>query len=404
MITAERGEGMLTRHGLEEYVADCVILLDQRVNEQISTRRMRIVKYRGSVHGTNEYPFLIGKDGLCVMPVTTLGLDHPASQQRISSGIPALDRMLGGKGFYRGSSILVSGTAGTGKTSIAAAFVDAACRRGERAFYFAFEESRDQIVRNMRSIGLDLEPWAAAGLLTFHAARPTLYGLEMHLLSAHEQIASSRPQVVVFDPITNLMAVGTEGETKSMLTRLIDFLKSSQVTAVFTSLTGGGGAEAQTDVGVSSLMDAWLLLRNLETGGERNRVLHLLKSRGMAHSNQVREFILSNNGIDLVPVYSGPSTVLTGSARLTQDAREKAEARVRQQAIASRQREIERARHATEAQIIALRAELEGKVEELQQQIDQEKLADADLIRDREDQTARRTSQGNGRPGRKLPA
>ncbi|MDB6123894.1 MAG: circadian clock protein KaiC [Pedosphaera sp.] len=373
IITAERGDGLLTRHGLEEYVADCVILLDHRVNEQLSTRRLRVVKYRGSVHGTNEYPFLISKDGFSVLPVTSMGLDHPASSERISSGVERLDTMLGGKGFFRGSSILVSGTAGTGKSSIAAAFVDAAARRGERSLYFAFEESQNQILRNMKSISLDLEPWVRKGLLQFHASRPSLCGLEMHLLTIYDAVRKFKPRVVVMDPVTNLISVGTEIEVRSMLTRLIDFFKTEQVTALFPSLTTGDNT-SQSEVAIASLMDVWVLLRNIESGGERNRGLYILKARGMEHSNQIREVLLSNNGIGLVDVYAGPSTVLTGSARIEQEGREKAEIDRRKAQMDRRQREIERERGVTEAQVAVLKAGLEAKIEALNQEITDETL------------------------------
>jgi circadian clock protein KaiC len=396
IITAERGEGALTRHGLEEYVADCVILLDHRVEEQLSTRRLRIVKYRGSVHGTNEYPFLISSQGISILPITSLGLEHIASSQRVPSGIPRLDAMLRGKGYYRGSSILLSGTAGTGKSSVAAAFVDAAARRGERALYFAFEESQSQILRNMRSIGLNLEPWVRTGRLQFHAARPNLYGLEMHLLTVHDCINRFKPRVVVIDPVTNLISAGKQLEVKSMLARLIDFLKTQQITGLFTSLTSGEAAEQQSEVGISSLMDTWLLLRNLETSGERNRALYILKSRGMAHSNQVREFVLSGKGINLTDVYVGPGSVLTGSARLAQEARDRAEAQTRQQTIARRRREIERERLAVEAQITALRTSLEAKVDELNQQIGLDKLVETNLAQDQEEMSLRRMADANG--------
>lgn len=372
IITAERGEGTLTRHGLEEYVADCVILLDHRVNEQLSTRRLRVVKYRGSVHGTNEYPFLISKDGFSVLPVTSMGLDHPASSERVSSGVERLDTMLGGKGYFRGSSILVSGTAGTGKTSIAVAFVDAACRRGERALYFAFDESQNQIVRNMSSIGLNLDPWVKKGLLQFHATRPSLYGLEMHLLTIYDAVKKFKPRVVVMDPVTNLISVGTEIEVRSMLTRLIDFFKTEQVTALFPSLITGD--TSQSEIAIASLMDVSILLRNIESGGERNRGLYILKSRGMEHSNQIREVLLTNHGIGLVDVYAGPTAVLTGSARIEQVGLEKAEADRRKAQVDRRQREIERERGVTDAQIAVLKAGLEAKIEELNQNISEETL------------------------------
>jgi circadian clock protein KaiC len=317
VITGERGKESLTRYGLEEYVADCVILLDNRVRDQISTRRLRIVKYRGSVHGTNEYPFLITDSGFSVLPITSILLEHKASSQRISSGVKDLDDMMRGGGFYRGSSILVTGTAGTGKSSLSAAFLHAACARGERALLFAYEESPSQIIRNMRSIGIDLERWIKKGLLTIHASRPTLGGLEEHLVQMHRIIVEFKPAVVVVDPISNLTLVRKDDEVKPMLMRLIDHLKVRNITAMFTSLIDAASAVAEdSEVGVSSLMDTWLLLRNEEGNGERSRALVLLKSRGMAHSNQVREFVLSDKGIRLVEIHVKDGRVITGRARI----------------------------------------------------------------------------------------
>ena len=358
VVTAERGDGTLTRHGLEEYVSDCVILLDNRISNQFATRRVRVVKYRGSRHGTDEYPFLIGARGISVMPITSLGLTHGASSERIGTGVPRLDAMLGGKGYYRGSSILVSGTAGTGKTSLSAHLVEATCRRGERCLIFLFEESPSQLLRNMRSIGIDLEPWMRKGLLQLHAARPTLYGLESHLVTMHKVTEEFKPSVVVMDPVTNLSSGGTITEAKSLLTRLIDFFKMQQITALFTSLTLGDTLLESKAVSVSSLMDSWLLLRDVQDGAEHNRLLHLLKSRGMAHSNQCREFLLTDRGVELREVYTGPSGVLlTGSARATLEAQEKAEALVRELGTDGKKRDLERKEHAMEAQIAVLRAE-----------------------------------------------
>ena len=299
VVTAERGNGTMTRFGLEEYVADCVITLDHRVNDQVSTRRLRIVKYRGTLHGTNEYPFLIGKDGISVLPITSLALEHEASQERISTGIQELDEMLENKGFYRGSTILISGTAGSGKTSLAASFVGAACRRGERCLYFAFEESMSQITRNMRSIGMDLEPHVKKGLLQFHATRPTMYGLEMHLVNMHDLISHYKPDIVVMDPITDFTSVGSQAEVKAAVTRIIDFLKANQITALFTTITSEDESADQSLAGISSLIDAWISLRNIENNGERHRGLFILKSRGMSHSNQIRSFLLTNHGIKI---------------------------------------------------------------------------------------------------------
>ena len=373
LITCERGDGKLTRYGLEEYVADCVILLDNRVENQISTRRMRIVKYRGTSHGTNEYPFLIDEKGFSVVPITSLGLSHPAPTEYISSGIARLDTMLDGKGFYRGSSILVSGTAGTGKSTIGAHFVESACARGERALFFAFEESQDQIVRNMRSIGIDLEKFVKKGLLKFQNARPSTWGLELHLAMIHNMISEFSPSVVMVDPITNFLAIGDRIETKQMLTRLIDFLKARQITAMFTSLTSGGDDLEDSEVDVSSLMDAWLLVKNIECNGERNRGLYILKARGVAHSNQIREFLLTDHGIQLVDAYVGSEGVLMGSARSSQVAREKAAEVDRKLVMERKQRELRRKQELYEAQLIALKSQYETERDTILRELEEEK-------------------------------
>jgi circadian clock protein KaiC len=382
VITAERGEDTLTRHGMEEYVSDCVILLDHRINEQISTRRLRIVKYRGSTHGTNEYPFLIDEDGISVLPVTSLGLEHKVSSERISSGIPRLDSMLGG-GYFRGSSVLVSGTAGTGKSSISAHFANAACSRGERCLYLASEEGPAQIVRNMRSIGIDLAPWVKKRLLRFDATRPTFHGLEMHLLRIHKLVEQFKPRAVIIDPITNYISLGANLEVKSMMTRLIDFLKTKQITAAFTSLTRGGDFLEQTTIGISSLMDTWLLLRDIETNGERNRGMYVIKSRGMAHSNQIREFLLTNRGAELLDVYVDADGVVTGTARLAQSAKEKAANWLRHQDVARRRREIERKRKILDAQIAGLRAEFEADKEDFEKTMAEARAAEKELAETR---------------------
>ncbi|ACM21911.1 circadian clock kinase KaiC [Geotalea daltonii FRC-32] len=382
IVTGEQGERTLTRYGLEEYVADCVIFLNHTVVEQVATRRLRIIKYRGSSHGTNEYPFLIDEQGFSVMPITSLGLDHRASTERVSTGIPRLDTMLGGKGYYRGSSILVTGTAGTGKSSMAAHFVNAACRRGERCLYFAFEESQSQILRNMRSIGLDLEQWVEKGLLRFHTTRPTIYGLEMHLVTMHKAVEGFSPAIVVIDPISNLVTTATESEVKSMLCRLVDYLKLKQITAFCTDLTTTSASLERTEVGISSLMDAWLLLQNIESSGERNRGLYILKARGIAHSNQVREFLLTDQGVNLRDVYVGQGGVLTGAARIAQEAKDRASAIDRRQETERKQRELERRKKIVEAQIASLQEEFEIEQEELQRIVTHEKLNDEALMRE----------------------
>ena len=365
IITGERGESSLTRQGLEEYVSDCVILLDHRIINQISTRRLRIVKYRGSVHGTNEYPFLIDEEGISVLPVTSLKLNKSVSSKSISSGITTLDSMLSKGGFYRGSSVLVSGTAGTGKTSISASFANETCNRGETCLFFAFEESPQQIIRNMSSIGIDLQQHVDSGLLHFYASRPTLYGLEMHLVAIHKAIRKLKPQVVVLDPITNLVTVGTVSEVKAMLVRLIDFLQEAQITVMFTALTLNTVINEQTDEGVSSLVDAWLLIKDIELNGERNRGLYIMKSRGMQHSNQVREFVITNDGLDLVDVYLGPDGVLTGSAREAQILQEETGLVLHTHAISRKDRELLRKRKVLESKIDSLKTEFESTEEEL---------------------------------------
>ena len=397
VITGERGESTLSRHGLEEYVSDCVIVLDHRVTEQLSTRRLRIVKYRGTVHGTNEYPFLIDEDGISVLPITSLGLRHEASEERLSTGVPRLDAMLGGAGFYRGSSVLISGTAGTGKTSLAAHFAEAACRRDERCLYFAFEESESQLVRNMRSIGLDLMPRLKKGVLRLHATRPTAYGLETHLAALHKLVSEFEPRVVIVDPVTNFLKAGTQAEADGMLMRLIDFLKARQTTALFTSLTYGGGVQEQSEAGISSLMDTWLLLRDIELGGERNRAMYVLKSRGMAHSNQIREFLLTDHGVELRDVYVGPEGVLTGSMRVAQEAREQAAALSRQEEIERRQRDLERKRRALDAGITIQRARFAAEEEELKVLIAQEQAAAGRLAEGRQQLARSRKADGPAR-------
>lgn len=393
VITAERGDGTLTRQGLEEYVSDCVILLDHRVNDQTSTRRLRIVKYRGTSHGTNEYPFLIDAAGFSVLPLTSLGLEHEAANERVSTGIARLDEMLGG-GPYRGTSVLLSGTAGTGKSSIAAHFAEASCRRGERCLYYSFEESQSQILRNMRSIGLELAPWIERGLLTFVSTRPTFYGLEMHLAAMHKHIREYDPKLVVVDPMSNFISAGTVHEAQAMLLRLVDFLKARQTTALFLSLTSGGGALEATEQNISSLIDTWVLLRDIELGGERNRGLHVLKCRGTAHSNQVREFVLTSHGVDLRDVYVGPEGVLTGSMRLAQEARERAAAEARSQRIAGKRRELERKRRVLEAQVAALQTEFSTEEAELELLIAAEEQASQRIVDDRGDMARSRQVKG----------
>jgi len=379
VITAEKGEKTLTRHGLEEYVSDCVILLDHRVREQISTRRLRIVKYRGTSHGADEYPFLIDDRGISVLPVTSLEMQHQVTNERVPTGIADLDEMLGGKGFYKGSSVLISGTAGSGKTTMAATFVDAACRRGENCLFIGFEESVSQVSRNMRSVGLDLNQWVEKGLLVHEAWRPSQYGIEMHLLRIHKIVEAVKPQHVIIDPITNLITGSAPKEVYSMLIRLMDYLKGRQITSIFTNLTVKSEELEQTDIGISSLTDTWILCRDMELNGERNRCVYILKSRGMAHSNQVREFVMSHEGIRLVPPYIGSGRVLTGSSRAAQEAKERADALVRSQEIDQMQEALERKRNTLEAQIKVMKMDFAAEELELERIIRQQQSREKQL-------------------------
>jgi circadian clock protein KaiC len=390
VVTAERGDGNLTRYGLEEYVSDCVIFLDHRVNEQVSTRRMRIVKYRGTSHGGDEYPFLIDERGFSVLPSTSMRLDHKVSIKRLPSGVPDLDNMLEGEGFYKGSSILVSGTAGSGKSSLGASFAEQSCIDGRKTLYIAFEESPLQAARNMRSIGIHLEKHLRKDILKFEAWRPTQSGLEMHLLRIHKLVEEFEPEVVIIDPVSNLM-MGNLHEVHSMLMRLVDFLKTKQITALFTSLTQGSQRDfEQTEVGISSLIDTWILVRDVELSGERNRCIYILKSRGMDHSNQVREFVISSKGIRLLPVYIGDGVVLTGSARLAQEAREKDDALVQRQTAEEQALSRARRRKAIEAQIASLRLDLTDVAAESARFASEELKREQRLTQDRLDRSALR--------------
>ncbi|MGB9927416.1 MAG: circadian clock protein KaiC [Methanosarcina sp.] len=384
IVTGERGEASLTRYGLEEYVADCVILLDNRMEEQIATRRLRIVKYRGSKHGTNEYPFIIEEDGISVLPITSVGLEHEASTERVPSGIGRLDVMLGAQGYYRGSTILISGTAGTGKTSFSAQFCRAACERGEKCLYFAFEESPSQIIRNMRSIGIDLQQYIDSGLLEINAFRPMIYGLEMHLISMRRSIDKFQPAAVIIDPISNLTNVGTQIDVKLTLTRLIDYLKLKNITAMCTSLVEHETIEGMNAQGISSLMDTWINLRFFENNSERNRGLTVIKARGMGHSNQVREYLITDHGVKIQDVYLGPSGgLLMGSSRAVQEANEIAKAADQRQNVERKKRELESKLKSLDAQISVLRSEAEAEQEELDRLTSEDELRNKAFINGR---------------------
>jgi len=357
LLTGESQGGALTRYGIEEFLSDGVIRLDHRSEEQIATRRLRVAKLRGSGHGTNEYPFTISDTGVSVLPITELGLEYPVSNERVSTGVTRLDTMLDGAGFFRGASVLVSGTSGTGKTSLAMAFVAAACARGERALYFAFEEAPSQIVRNAQSIGLDLTTHSASGLLRFEAQRATAVGLDTHLLRMIQCIVEFQPHVVVIDPVSNLTGAALDRDVKFALTRLVDHLKTKLITILCTDLTRERENVDTTSVELSSLMDTWILLRTIESQGERNRGLFVLKSRGMSHSNQIREFVIRSNGLDLVDVYTGTSGVLTGTARIALEARERFEHNARERKLAHLRSDLENTQRDFEAQRVKLEQE-----------------------------------------------
>ena len=395
IVTAAEGHGG-TRHRLEEYIADCVVRLDHRVDLQMSTRTLRVVKYRGSAHGTNEYPFLIDQSGIRVLPITSIGLDHDVSSERVPTGVPRLDTMLGGMGFYRGTTIMISGTPGSGKSSLAAHYIDAACQRGERVVAFPHEEAPRQIIRNMQSIGIDLERWESQGLLRFVAARPSTYGLEMHLAIMLGAIAEFDPQSVLIDPISNLIRAGREREAHMMVVRLIDTLKTKGITTILTHPTLDLPAVDHTDLAVSSIIDTWIFVQNSQAGGERNRTLYVLKSRGMAHSNQVREFVITDRGITLIDVYTGPDGVLTGTARASREAEEEAAKRVRQQKTDRERRRIAHRRTAVKAQIAALQAELDADELDSSQLIGEAEAVEGQRSLHR-DELARRRSADVGR-------
>ena len=391
VITGERTEETLIRHGMEEYLSDCVVLLDHRVVDEVATRRLRILKYRGSTHGRNEYPFLIGPDGLEVLPITSLGLNQQVSSDRLTTGIAGLDEMLGGQGVYRASSILVSGTSGTGKTTIAASFASAACQRGEKVLFFSFEESESEILRNMASVSLDLAGWVERGLLHFHCQRPTTLGLEDHLATMRRKVDQIAPTLVVIDPVSSLSRGTSQLDVSAMLMRQIYYLKSAGITAVMTSLTEGGDDLEHTELNISSLVDTWLLTITMPSSGERNRGLYVLKSRGMAHSNQIREFLLSSEGVGLVPVYVGPDGVLTGSARAAAEAAQAATEQGWARESAELTEALELRRRAVETEVASLWADFEAEENRSQRRIQAGKKGEEALRLSRLEQGRQRT-------------
>ena len=397
IVTGERGEGTLTRHGLEEYVSDCVVLLDHRVHDQISTRRLRVVKYRGSHHGPDEYPFLIDRNGFSVLPVSSMGLDHDVRDERVSTGVEELDRMLDG-GAFRGSSVLISGTPGSGKTTLGARFLEAGCERGERGMLFAFEESRAQIARNMRSVGIDVQRWVDAGRLRIVSARPAAHGLETHLARLYQAVEEFGPANVVIDPLSALN--GEDFQLKAMLSRLIDHFKARQTTAVMTTLIRGE-FDDRAGLGISSVIDTWVDVSNLELDGERNRGINILKSRGMAHSSQVREFQITSQGLNIRDVYAGERGVLMGSARRSQEARDRAQAISRGEELEAKRQQLKSRRSTREAQIAALHDQLEAETQQLSSEIEAGERLERQLEQDRTALASARSGTGGSlRTGR----
>jgi circadian clock protein KaiC len=305
IVTGETGQnGSYTRHGLEEYISDCIILLDNRIRDEMATRRVRVIKYRGSSHGTSEYPFVIDNEGLSVIPITSAGLAQPGTDKKVSTGIPSLDKLFKSKGYTRGSTILASGTAGSGKTSFAGAFALESCKRGERCLYFSYEESSGQLIQNLLSIGIDLAPWVEKGLLKIVSLRPSFLGLELHLLNVYKLVDSFKPKAVVVDPLTSLVGEGEYREVSSMITRMIDLFKSRSITTFFTSLVSATfQSNTSGEIGVSSLIDTWIVVRVVEDneGRKRTREVFIVKSRGSNHDSDVHKFILSDNGIIVIP-------------------------------------------------------------------------------------------------------
>jgi circadian clock protein KaiC len=389
IITGERGQDTLTRHGLEEYISDCVIVLDNRVHDQVTTRRLRILKFRGSAHGTNEYPFLLDDQGITVVPLSSADLGHRVSDDVVSTGVPGLDAMLGLGGIYRGSSVLISGVAGSGKTILGGSFAAAACTRGERCMFFSFEESAEQLVRNVGSAGIHLRTHVDTGLLRFETTRPTSFGFEMHLARMQRELDRFRPAAVVVDPVTSFR--GPDGDVHALLLRMLDIVKTRGITTIFTSLTISDQRTAQSDFGLSSLMDTWASLVDIESNGERNRGLYVLKSRGMSHSNQIREYLLTGEGVKLVEAYLGVAGVLTGSARVAKEAQERMEAEQHREEVVRRRWEIASRRTGTERQIAELQAQLEAQEAELARLTAQDERRDTLLEADR---AAMGTSRG----------
>jgi circadian clock protein KaiC len=384
VVTGEKGDRTITRYGLEEYIADCVIMLDNRVTSELATRRLRIMKYRGSTHGADEYPFLIGKDGISIFPITSIKTEYKISMERVSTGIASMDKLLEGKGYYRGSSILITGTAGTGKSSFAAYFANAACGCGEKCLYIAFEETQDQIIRNMSSIGIDLEKWVKKGLLKFHITRPTSYGLEMHLLMMEDDIKKFQARNVIIDPITDFSAIGGGREVKSMTSRLNDMLKSNNITVLYTDLIRGDINPEAPEMHISSLIDTWVMLRNFEFNGERSRGITILKSRGMSHSNQISEFTITRKGIELVRPYIGPSGVFMGSAKIAQEAKDNAIMLDTQRAIDHARAMLDEKHKELDAKILALKAQYKADENELEKTLEQKEQDLEIMLKDRE--------------------
>ena len=370
-ITGERGHDSWSKMGFEEYLADGLMHLDNRTDGNYQTREIQVVKCRGINHYTGKSPFIINSEGMSIRPLITADFDYKVLKSRVSTGIADIDNMLGGKGLYRGSTVYITGPSGAGKTSISSSFANGACSRGERALFLAFEESSDQIIRNMKSIGLSLDKWVNEKLLYFYTARATTNSLEGHLDNIMTMVREVEPTCVVLDPISAFRPIANENETKLMLIRLNDYLRARKITTVFTALSSDGEYSEHADVQLSSIADTWIVVRIMDYKGERNNVMQLMKSRGMSHSRQMKEMYFTGNGLKLQNVYQGPEGVLTGAARIGQEKYEKLKEARNVIEIDKNRKKIERKKSLLEASIEALKHEYEEELEALHAAIEE---------------------------------
>jgi circadian clock protein KaiC len=371
LITTGEHAEFSARYGLEDYIADCVIALKQEVKHRVMTRVLRVVKRRGRGHGTNEYPFLLDTDGLFLVPVTGSVLGAPVSEQLLSTGIPGLDAMLGGQGIYQGSTVLLSGQAGTGKTSIACSLTQAACAAGIPVLYLSFEESVAELTRNQRSLGIDIGRYLAdddRGTLVMLPIRAVELGLEEHLMRAMHLVKRHRPALVVLDPVSSLAGRGDEPGAKEILLRLLHLIKEEGITVVATELLSDD-SQGVSHLDVSSMIDVWIKLRRHEHNGEMNRLIYVVKARGLPISDQVKEFRITSTGLRIEDPYIGEGGIVYGTARLARQAED-------EETIAQLHRELDRAqrlrRDLDEIQSAnerLVRAEQEAKAADLDRQV-----------------------------------